>query len=103
MDILNRIQELTKLLEKANYEYYVLDNPTLEDYQYDTYINELIKLEKENPQYAFDNSPTKRVGGEVLDSFVKVTHNVAMMSVGNAYNESDLYDFERKIKEISNS
>ncbi|MFI3251598.1 MAG: NAD-dependent DNA ligase LigA [bacterium] len=101
MDILNRIKELTKILEEANHNYYVLDNPTLEDYQYDTYINELIKLEKENPEYAFNNSPTKRVGGEVLDGFVKVTHNVPMMSLGNAYNDNDLLDFDRKIKEIS--
>ncbi len=101
MDILNRIKELTKILEDANHNYYVLDNPTLEDYQYDTYINELIKLENEYPEYAFNNSPTKRVGGEVLDSFVKVTHNVPMMSLGNAYNEEDLNDFDRKIGEIS--
>ncbi len=100
MNILNRINELTKLLEEANHNYYVLDKPTLEDYEYDSIIQELLKLEIENPEYAFDNSPTKRVGGEVLESFVKVTHQVPMMSLSNAFNEADLRDFDRKIKEI---
>ncbi len=102
MSILNRINEITKKIEEANKNYYVLDKPTLEDYEYDSLMQELIKLENDNPEYAFDNSPSKRVGGEVLDSFVKVTHKVPMMSLSNAYNEDDLNNFDRKIKEVSN-
>ena len=62
-DVLDRILELTNILEKANYDYYVLDKPTLEDWQYDSYMQELLALEKDYPEFAFANSPTKRVGG----------------------------------------
>jgi len=99
--ILKRIQELTEILEKANYEYYNLDKPTLEDWQYDSYMQELQSLELEYPQYAFPNSPTKRVGGSVSTGFVKVTHQRPMMSLGNVFNEEQLLDFDRKIREIS--
>ena len=85
--ILKRIKELTEILEKANYEYYNLDKPTLEDWQYDSYMQELQSLELEYPEYAFPNSPTKRVGGSVSTGFVKVTHQRPMMSLGNVFNE----------------
>ena len=99
--ILQRIEELTKILEQANYDYYVLDKPTLEDWQFDSYMQELLKLENEYPQYAFPNSPTKRVGGSVASQFVKVTHQRPMLSLGNVFNEADIYDFDRKVKEVS--
>lgn len=98
--ILERIQELTKILEQANYEYYNLDKPTLEDWQYDSYMQELQKLESDYPMYAFENSPTKRVGGTVSQGFVKVTHQRPMMSLGNVFNEAEVRDFDRKVKEI---
>jgi DNA ligase (NAD+) len=78
-NILKRVQELTTILEKANYDYYVLDNPTLEDWQFDSYMQELLSLEKDYPQYAFPTSPTKRVGGTVASQFIKVTHKKAML------------------------
>ena len=81
--VLERVLELTKILEQANYDYYNLDKPTLEDWQYDSYIQELLKLEVDYPEYAFANSPTKRVGGSVSTGFVKVTHQRPMMSLGN--------------------
>ena len=100
-NILNRIQELTKILEKANHDYYVLDKPTLEDWEFDSYMQELLKLENDYPQYAFPNSPTKRVGGTVASQFLKVTHQRAMLSLGNVFNEADILDFDRKVKEVS--
>ena len=100
-DILQRIEELTKILEQANYDYYVLDKPTLEDWQSDSYMQELLKLEAEHPEYASPNSPTKRVGGTVAQQFVKVTHKRPMLSLGNVFNEEDILDFDRKVKEVS--
>ena len=100
-NILNRIQELTNILEKANYDYYVLDKPTLEDWQFDSYMQELLKLESDYPQYAFLNSPTKRVGGTVASQFLKVTHQRPMLSLGNVFNEADILDFDRKVKEVA--
>ena len=100
-DILKRVEELTKILEQANYDYYVLDKPTLEDWQFDSYMQELLQLESNYPEYAFPNSPTKRVGGTVAQQFVKVTHKRPMLSLGNVFNEDDLLDFDRKVKEVS--
>ena len=100
-NILKRVQELTTILEKANYDYYVLDNPTLEDWQFDSYMQELLSLEKDYPQYAFPTSPTKRVGGTVASQFIKVTHKKAMLSLGNVFNEADILDFDRKVKEVA--
>ena len=99
--ILKRVQELTVILEKANHDYYVLDKPTLEDWQFDSYMQELLKLENEYPEYAFPNSPTKRVGGTVANQFLKVTHQKAMLSLGNVFNEADIIDFDRKVKEVA--
>ena len=97
-EILQRIEELTKILEQANYDYYVLDKPTLEDYEFDSYMQELLKLEEAYPEYASPNSPTKRVGGSVAQQFVKVTHKRPMLSLGNVFNEEEILDFDRKVK-----
>ena len=101
MDILARVKELTDILEKANYEYYVLAKPSLDDWQFDSYMQELIKLETDYPEYAFPNSPTKRVGGFVAEQFVKVTHQTPMMSLGDIFNEEEVKDFVRKVKEVA--
>lgn len=98
MDIKNRVDELKKILNKANYEYYVLDNPILQDYEYDRFLKELISLENENPELKTADSPTNRVGGEVLSKFEKVYHDTKMMSLSNAFNEADLVDFDNRIK-----
>ena len=100
-DILQRIEELTKILEQANYDYYVLDKPTLEDWEFDSFMQELLKLEEAYPEYASANSPTKRVGGSVAQQFVKVTHKRAMLSLGNVFNEEEILDFDRKVKEVA--
>ena len=101
--VLDRILELTNILEKANYDYYVLDKPTLADWEFDSYMQELLKLESENPEYAFPNSPTKRVGGTVANQFLKVTHQRPMLSLGNVFNEADILDFDRKVKEVASN
>lgn len=94
-----RAAEITALLEKYNYEYYVLDNPSVSDAEYDRLMQELIMIEKEHPELASPLSPTQRVGGLVQDEFKKVTHQRMMLSLANAFNEDDLRDFDRKVKE----
>ncbi len=101
MDIKKRIKDIITVIEKANYEYHVLDNPSMEDYEYDKLINELIDLETKYPEFKLSNSPTTRIGGEILAKFEKVNHKSAMMSLGNAFNESDLRDFDERIKKIA--
>jgi len=98
MDPKTRIEELVKILNEANYNYYVLDNPTITDQEYDKYLREIISLEEKYPEYVLIDSPTKRVGGEVLDKFSKITHKIPMLSLGNVFNEEEVRDFDNKIK-----
>jgi DNA ligase (NAD+) len=101
MDILKRIEELKTLLVKYSYEYYHEDNPTVSDQEFDALLHELIKLEEEYPEFKTSDSPTMRVGGAILDKFNKVTHDIPMMSLSNAFNEEDLKSFDEKIvKEV---
>jgi len=101
METKNRIEELKALLNKYNYEYYVLDNSSISDQEFDAFLHELIQLEKEYPQYKTEDSPTVRIGSIVLDKFEKVTHDVPMMSLSNAFNEDDIRIFDEKIiKEV---
>lgn len=98
-EIEKRIEELRNMLNEYGYAYYVEDKPLVPDAVYDEYMQELLKLEKENPQYITLDSPTQRVGGEVLDGFKKVTHTYPMLSLSNAFGEADLRDFDRKIRQ----
>ena len=98
--IKKRIDEITALLEKYNYEYYVLDNPSVDDAEYDRLMQELIMLEKEHPEFISPLSPTQRVGGMVQDEFKKVTHQRTMLSLANAFNDDDLRDFDRKVRDV---
>ncbi len=100
MDPKKRIEELTKILNEANYNYHVLDNPTIEDEEYDKYLRELVNLESKYPEYVLIDSPTKRVGGEVLDKFDKVTHKIPMLSLGNVFNEEEVRDFDLRIRKV---
>ena len=99
MEPKQRVQEITKLLEQYNYEYYVLDNPSVSDAEYDRLMQELIALEEKYPELKSPLSPTQRVGGVVQDEFQKVKHKRMMLSLANAFNETDLRDFDRKIRE----
>ena len=97
MDIKKRVEELTNILNDANYKYYVLDEPTITDQEYDKYLRELEELEQKYKEFARDDSPTKR-GGEVLDSFKKVTHKIPMMSLSDVFSESEVVNFDERIK-----
>lgn len=95
-----RVEQITALLEKYNYEYYVNDNPSVSDAEYDRLMQELILLEKENPELVSPLSPTQRVGGVVQSQFKKIIHQRAMLSLANAFNDDDLRDFDRKVRDI---
>ena len=98
-----RIYELRELLNKYNYEYYVLDNPTVSDYEYDARLRELIELEEKYPECYDPNSPSQRVGGMVVETFNKIKHKRMMLSLGNAFNNDELEDFDARIKDALNS
>lgn len=92
-----RIEELRTILNKANYEYYVLDNSTLTDQEFDKYLRELETLEIEFPEFDSPNSPTKKVGGEVIDRFKKVKHKIPMLSLPDVFDISEIEDFNTRI------
>ena len=94
-----RIQELRDLLNEYAHAYYVLDAPVVPDAIYDEYMKELLQLEADHPELVTPDSPTQRVGGDVLEGFTKVTHNYPMLSLSNAFGEDDLRDFDRKIRQ----
>ncbi len=98
---MDRIDELVRIINEADYNYHTLDNPTISDQEYDKYLRELITLEEKYPEYVRDDSPTKRVGGKVLDAFEKVTHKIPMMSISNVFNEEEIRNFDKKIKKDS--
>ena len=98
MNIKERVDELTRILNDANYNYYVKDDPTITDQEYDKYLRELEELEQKYPEYSYPDSPTKRVGGEVIDSFKKVTHVIPMMSLSDVFSEDEVVRFDERIK-----
>ncbi len=99
MEPKERIRELTAKLTEANYQYYVLDNPTMPDFEYDRLLRELEELEAANPDLALPESPTKRVGGEALSKFEKYTHPVPLMSLQDVFSVEELTDFLEKTLE----
>ncbi|WP_225340483.1 NAD-dependent DNA ligase LigA [Lysinibacillus capsici] len=98
-EIEQRIAELNKLLHEYGYAYYVLDKPVVADSVYDQLLQELIALEEANPSLIYPDSPTQRVGGAVVEGFKKVTHDYPMLSLSNAFNEADLREFDRKVRQ----
>lgn len=99
IDVEKRVAELNKILHEYGYAYYVLDKPIATDAEYDKLLQELIHLEQQYPHLVYPDSPTQRVGGAVLEGFQKVTHSYPMLSLGNAFNEADLRDFDRKVRQ----
>lgn len=99
IDIKKRVEELTKILNDANYNYYVKDEPTITDQEYDKYMRELENIELEYPRYASKNSPTKRVGGEVIEKFEKVVRDKPMLSISDVFSEDEVRDFIRKVED----
>ena len=98
-NIQNRVNELHDLLNQYSYEYYIKDNPSVPDSEYDKLLRELIDIENVHPELKTDDSPTVRVGGEAQSSFEKVNHETPMLSLGNAFNEEELRRFDERIRE----
>lgn len=94
----NRINELVQIIHQASYEYHVLDQPTITDQEYDDYFKELQTLEEKYPEFKREDSPTNRVGGEVLDKFNKVTHETPMLSFDDIFNEEEIVAFDERIR-----
>ena len=99
MEARQRIEELTRILAEANFKYYVQDNPTMPDFEYDRLLRELEVLEAENPQWIRPDSPTQRVGGQALSKFEKVTHPVPLMSLQDVFSPEELQEFIDKTLE----
>lgn len=99
MEPKERVKELRELLERYNYEYYHLNASSVSDAEFDRLMNELIMLENEHPELKSPLSPTQRVGGTVAEEFKKITHKRLMLSLANAFSESDLRDFDKKVCE----
>ncbi|MDA1477119.1 NAD-dependent DNA ligase LigA [Bacillus changyiensis] len=95
----HRVEQLHALINKYNYEYHTLDDPSVPDSEYDKLMKELIAIEEEFPELKTPDSPSQRVGGAVLDAFQKVQHKTPMLSLGNAFNEEDLRDFDRRVRQ----
>lgn len=99
MDHETRAAELRDTLNEHNYNYYVLDAPTIPDYEYDRMLRELEKLEKDHPELVTPDSPTQRVGGEAVDSFQQVVHRVPLQSLQDVFSPEELLDFDRRVRE----
>ena len=95
-----RMDELIKKLNQASYEYYTLDKPTITDQEYDDMMDELIRLETNNPNLVRSDSPTLKIGGEVISEFNKVTHDVPMMSLGDVFNLDEIKEFDERVKKV---
>lgn len=99
--VLSKIKALSKVIEQHNYSYYVSDNPTVSDYEFDQLLKELEALEQQYPEYAFENSPTKRVGGALVKKFDTVRHRYPMLSLTNTYSEEEIKDWANRIHKIN--
>ena len=93
-----RIEKISQEIEQHNYNYYALDNPTLSDYDFDMLLEELIKLEKQYPEFLLPDSPSQRVGGQITKEFKAVKHNYPMLSLANSYSKDELIDFDERVK-----
>ncbi len=100
-NIQKRIEELRRQLDEHNYNYYVLSQPIISDYDFDMLLKELEKLEKENPEFFDPNSPTQRVGSDLNKEFEQVRHTYPMLSLSNSYSEEELRDFDQKIRKMT--
>lgn len=99
MDSLQQIQKLREELNYHNYQYYVLDQPTISDFEYDRMLRQLEELEQANPEYITPDSPTQRVGGKALDSFAQVTHRVPLQSLQDVFSQEELMEFHHRVSQ----
>ncbi len=98
--IKQEIEKLREELTRHNYNYYVLDNPTISDFEYDDMMKRLIKLEEENPEFKDPNSPSVRVGGAVLEEFEQVAHTVQMQSLADVFSKEELFEFDQRVQSV---
>ena len=102
MEVKDKIEKLRIELHKHNYNYYVLDNPKISDFEFDQLLKELIKLENDHPEYFDSNSPSKRVGGDIVKNFDTIHHKYPMLSLNNTYSEKEIRDFDKRINKLVN-
>ena len=100
MTVKTQIHTLREQLHQYNHEYYILDTPTISDFEFDTLLKELQELEDKHPEFADENSPTKRVGGGITKNFETIVHENRMYSLDNSYSKEDLLDWEKRIKKL---
>lgn len=93
-----RMEELIKIINEADYNYHTLDNPTITDQEYDSFLRELYEIEEEHPEWIRDYSPTQHAGGKIIEGFEKVNHKIPMMSLSDVFSESELIAFDERIK-----
>ena len=102
MEVKDKIEKLRIELHKHNHNYYVLDNPIISDFEFDQLLKELIKLENDHPEYFDSNSPSKRVGGDIIKNFDTIHHKYPMLSLNNTYSEKEIRDFDKRINKLVN-
>ena len=100
-EIKERIKYLVNILNQYNYEYYILDNPTVDDVEYDSLMRELEALEKENPDLVLPNTPTKKVGDFLKTDLGQITHQNPMLSLANAFSYDELREFDERIRKVT--
>lgn len=100
MTVKEQIKQLEKEINQHNYSYYVLSNPTISDFEFDMLLKQLQDLEEQYPEFASENSPTKRVGGDITKNFETVKHRFPMFSLSNSYSKEEIVDFENRIKKL---
>jgi DNA ligase (NAD+) len=100
MEILNIIQGLREELNQHNYNYYVLDTPTISDFEFDQKLKQLQDLENANPDYFDESSPTQRVGGFITKNFETIKHDFRMYSLDNSYSKEDLIEWEKRVQKV---
>ncbi len=98
-NIKKKIQELIEKINLFDYQYYVLDNPSISDFEYDNFFKLLVDLEEKNPEFIQPDSPTQRVGGKALETFQSITHRQAMLSLNNAFEDEELIAFDKRIRD----
>lgn len=97
--VIEQMRQLIQLIAKHNHAYYVMDQPTISDSEYDHLFHQLKALEEQHPDLVQSDSPTTKVGGQALSKFQSVTHVVPMLSLGNVFNQEDLFAFARRVEE----
>lgn len=95
---MDRMNELIDIINEADYNYHTLDNPTITDQEYDSYLRELFEIEEAHPEWVREDSPTQHAGGKIIEGFEKVTHKIPMMSLSDVFSESELINFDERIK-----